>query len=135
MNSLASKIFGEDKEEMRTAILSLHLKRRIEETLIKCGMPVGLKGFQYIPEACAVLAEKPNIKITVMYEVVAKKFDTTASRVERSIRHAFSRTIKKGNHEMVQKYFGNENTNKNTLKLLLWNINREMEETADESTD
>ena len=73
------------------------MKRLIEETLIKCGMPVGLKGFQYIPEACSVLAEEPNIKITVMYEVVAKKFDTTPSRVERAIRHAFQRGSQLGN--------------------------------------
>lgn len=111
------------------------MKRLIEETLIKCGMPVGLKGFQYIPEACAVLAENPNIKITVMYEVVAKRVDSTPSRVERAIRHALVRTRKKGNPEMVQKYFGNENTNSSTLKLLVWHINREMEETANESTD
>lgn len=111
------------------------MKRLIEETLIKCGMPVGLKGFQYIPEACAALAEEPNIKIIALYSVVAKKFDTTQTAVERAIRNAFVRTRKKGNPEMVQKYFGNENTNASTLKLLVWHINREMEETANESTD
>ena len=111
------------------------MKRLIEETLIKCGMPVGLKGFQYIPEACAVLAEEPNIKITVMYEVVAKRVNSTPSRVERSIRHALLRTRKKGNPEMVQKYFGNENTNASTLKLLLWHISREMEDAINEKND
>lgn len=104
------------------------MKRLIEETLIKCGMPVGLKGFQYIPEACAVLAENPNIKITVMYEVVAKKFDTTASRVERAIRHAFLRGYKLGNKAVYESCLGNVHTNSNCLKMLLWNVKREMEE-------
>lgn len=109
------------------------LKRRIEEVLVMCGVPVSVKGFRYIPEACAVLAENPNIKITVMYGEVAKRFNTTAQRVERAIRHALLRTREKGNPEMVQKYFGNENTNSSTLKLLVWHINREMEDSANEA--
>ena len=111
------------------------MKRLIEETLIKCGMPVGLKGFQYIPKACAVLAEEPNIKITVMYDVVAKRFNTTASRVERAIRHAFERVLFLGDKDLCRTYFGTYATNSNMLKTLLWNVQREMEETANESTD
>jgi hypothetical protein len=55
--------------------------------------------------------------------------------VERAIRHALLRTRKKGNTEMVQKYFGNENTNASTLKLLLWHISREMEDAINEKND
>lgn len=109
------------------------MKRLIEETLIKCGMPVGLKGFQYIPEACAVLAEEPNIKITVMYEVVAKRVNSTPSRVERAIRHAFQRGYKLGNKAVYESCLGNVRTNSNCLKMLLWKVKREMEETANEA--
>lgn len=111
------------------------LKRRIEEVLVMCGVPVSVKGFRYIPEACAVLAEEPNIKIIALYSVVAKKFDTTQNAVERSIRNALLRTREKGNPEMVQKYFGNENANARALKLLLWHISREMEDVINEKND
>ncbi len=109
------------------------MKRLIEDTLIKCGMPVGLCGFQYIVEAVHILKEEPNIKICYMYEVVAKIMYTTASRVERGIRHAFLRTREKGNAEMVKKYFGTDKTNSSSLKSLLLHIKREMEETENEA--
>lgn len=111
------------------------MKRLIEEALIKCGMPVGLKGFRYIPEACAVLNEEPDIKITVMYGVVAKKFDTTPSRVERAIRHAFERVLFLGDKDLCRMYFGTYTTNSHMLKTLLWNVKKETEDAENESAD
>ena len=48
---------------------------------------VDLSGFRYLVEACSLY---PN-KVTNIYEIVSKKFDTTPSRVERNIRQYISR--------------------------------------------
>ena len=42
----------------------------------------------------------------VLYPAVAKKFGTTASRVERAIRHAIEVAWDRGDLETLQKYFG-----------------------------
>ena len=42
----------------------------------------------------------------VLYPAVAKKYSTTASRVERAIRHAIELAWDRGDVEMLQKYFG-----------------------------
>ena len=42
----------------------------------------------------------------VLYPEVAKRFGTTASRVERAIRHAIEVAWDRGDLETLQKYFG-----------------------------
>ncbi|ANU23454.1 sporulation transcription factor Spo0A [Planococcus donghaensis] len=55
------------------------------------GIPPHLKGYSYLKEAVSLVLEQPEFlnKITKeLYPGIAAKFDTTSSRVERSIRHA-----------------------------------------------
>ena len=47
-----------------------------------------------------------NAVTKVLYPAVAKKFGTTASRVERAIRHAIEVAWDRGDLETLQKYFG-----------------------------
>ena len=42
----------------------------------------------------------------MLYPAVARKFGTTASRVERAIRHAIEVAWDRGDLETLQKYFG-----------------------------
>ncbi len=42
----------------------------------------------------------------VLYPDIAKKFDTTPSRVERAIRHAIEVAWNRGNYESISKMFG-----------------------------
>ncbi len=53
-------------------------------------IPVHMKGYQYIKTATNVLHTDPSAiyKVIKLYETVAEKENTTASRVERGIRHA-----------------------------------------------
>lgn len=67
------------------------LKRAIAEYIQYIGVPVHLKGYQYICSAIFLLATYPNDSsgITkVVYPTVAKIHKTTASRVERAMRNA-----------------------------------------------
>ena len=47
-----------------------------------------------------------NAVTKVLYPAVAKKYGTTASRVERAIRHAIEVAWDRGDLETLQKYFG-----------------------------
>ena len=47
-----------------------------------------------------------NAVTKVLYPEVAKKFNTTSSRVERAIRHAIEVAWDRGDLEVLQKYFG-----------------------------
>ena len=47
-----------------------------------------------------------NAVTKVLYPEVAKRYNTTASRVERAIRHAIEVAWDRGDLETLQKYFG-----------------------------
>ena len=72
-------------------------------------MPAHIKGYQYLREAIRLTVEDMeviNAVTKVLYPAVAKKFNTTASRVERAIRHAIEVAWDRGDLETLQKYFG-----------------------------
>ena len=73
------------------------------------GVPAHIKGYQYLREAIMMTVEDMdviNAVTKVLYPEVAKKFGTTASRVERAIRHAIEVAWDRGDLETLQKYFG-----------------------------
>ncbi len=73
------------------------------------GVPAHIKGYQYLREAIIIAVEDMdviNAVTKVLYPEVAKRFGTTASRVERAIRHAIEVAWDRGDLETLQKYFG-----------------------------
>ena len=73
------------------------------------GVPAHIKGYQYLREAIIMTVddmEVINAVTKILYPEVAKKFGTTASRVERAIRHAIEVAWDRGDLETLQKYFG-----------------------------
>ena len=69
------------------------MKKKVENALIELGITPYLKGFYYISSAVEIIL-KSNGKVRIVdgvYVDIAKEFDTTASRVERAIRYAFSK--------------------------------------------
>ena len=82
----------------------------ISEILVELGMPSHIMGYRYFVYAIKLASEDPNIinNITfVLYPTVAKHFDTSASRVERAIRHGIECAWDRGNLDVIEKYFGN----------------------------
>lgn len=67
------------------------LKDRVGDLLITLGVTPALKGFYYILDAVEIVANNPNIKTMDMYEIIAIRHNTEARRVDRSLRHAFSK--------------------------------------------
>ena len=73
------------------------------------GVPAHIKGYQYLREAIIIAVNDMDVinAITkVLYPMVAKKFDTTASRVERAIRHAIEVAWDRGDLDTLQRFFG-----------------------------
>lgn len=103
-------------------------RAKIEDTLLAMGVPAGIKGFNYIADAIEIFDERgTNISITKeLYPAIAKKNNTTPSRTERAIRHAFEVVRYKGNKEAVRKYIGNVNcNNSSSIKQLHMMLKRE----------
>lgn len=104
-------------------------RAKIEDTLLAMGVPAGIKGFTYIADAIQIFDERgTDIQITKeLYPAIAVKNNTTPSRTERAIRHAFEVVRShKGNPEIVEKYIGFTNcNNSSSLKQLYMMLKRE----------
>ena len=86
-----------------------NLEKSITKILHELGVPSHIKGYQYIREGIINLYNKPEIigGITKeLYPDIAKKFDTTVSRVERAIRHAIEVSWNRGNWDLMEEIFG-----------------------------
>lgn len=80
----------------------------ITNLLHEIGVPAHIKGYLYLREAIAMVFNNVEIlgSITkVLYPVIAKKFKTTSSRVERAIRHSIEVAWSRGNVETISEIF------------------------------
>ena len=85
------------------------LESQVTAIIHDVGVPAHIKGYQYLREAIIIAVKDMdviNAVTKVLYPEVAKRFGTTASRVERAIRHAIEVAWDRGDLETLQKYFG-----------------------------
>lgn len=85
------------------------LEASVTEIIHEIGVPAHIKGYQYLREAIIRTIndmDMINAVTKVLYPEVAKKFNTTPSRVERAIRHAIEVAWDRGDIETLQKFFG-----------------------------
>ena len=88
---------------------SRNLESMVTAIIHDVGVPAHIKGYQYLREAILIAVadmDVINAVTKVLYPEVAKRFNTTASRVERAIRHAIEVAWDRGDLETLQKYFG-----------------------------
>lgn len=86
------------------------LEMDISNLLIKLGIPASIKGYRFAREAIKIIIEEPEAIHAItkcIYPEVAERFDTTASRVERAIRHAVEISVTRANYELYNELFGN----------------------------
>lgn len=81
---------------------------KIADILKTLGTPVSLKGYKYIKYAIKLILQNENHadNIIRLYALVASKYDTTASRVERNIRHVIETAWDRGDVTTQRKLFG-----------------------------
>lgn len=85
------------------------LEAEVTAIIHDVGVPAHIKGYQYLREAILIAVadmDVINAVTKVLYPEVAKRYNTTASRVERAIRHAIEVAWDRGDLETLQKYFG-----------------------------
>ena len=85
------------------------LELKVTEILHQIGVPAHIKGYHYLRDSIILSIEKPEIINAVtkqLYPTVAKKYETTSSRVERAIRHAIEVAWDRGDVEVLNSYFG-----------------------------
>ena len=85
------------------------LEANVTAIIHEIGVPAHIKGYQYLREAIIMTVEDMdviNAVTKILYPEVARKFGTTASRVERAIRHAIEVAWDRGDIETLQKFFG-----------------------------
>ena len=99
------------KEEQRRLEQSDKVSLEIIVTNIihEIGVPAHIKGYMYLREAISMVYNDIELlgSITkVLYPDIAKKYNTTASRVERAIRHAIEVAWSRGNIDSISSLFG-----------------------------
>lgn len=86
-----------------------NLEASITSIMHEIGVPAHIKGYLYIREAITMVYHDIELlgSITkILYPDIAKKYNTTASRVERAIRHAIEVAWNRGNIESITELFG-----------------------------
>lgn len=76
---------------------------------ITIGIPPHIKGFSYLREGIKLAVDDPSIinKVTKeLYPQIAERFTTSASKVERAIRHAIEVAWNRGRAEAISSIFG-----------------------------
>lgn len=87
----------------------LSLEDRLSNLFLAMGIPAHIKGYQYLREAIRLVIEKPDMigGITKeLYPTVARRFNTSSSKVERAIRHAIEVAWSRGRVDTLNKAFG-----------------------------
>ncbi len=85
------------------------LEIEITNIIHEVGVPAHIKGYQYIRQAITMVVEDMELLGAVtkeLYPAIAKKNNTTPSRVERAIRHAIEVAWNRGKLETINKLFG-----------------------------
>ena len=81
----------------------------ISDIMRRIGVPAHIKGYQYLRKSivlCVNDSEMLGSVTKILYPTVAKEFGTTASRVERAIRHAIEVAWDRGDVDVLSSFFG-----------------------------
>ena len=85
------------------------IETQVTRIIHQIGVPAHIKGYQYLRTAILLTvrdSEMINSVTKVLYPSVAKKYQTTTSRVERAIRHAIEVAWDRGDVDTLNSYFG-----------------------------
>ena len=85
------------------------LDEKISYIFMTVGIPAHIKGYKFLREAIKLSITEPNIINSItkkLYPSIATKYDTSASKVERAIRHAIEVAWNRGKIENINSLFG-----------------------------
>ena len=85
------------------------MESQVTKIIHQIGVPAHIKGYQYLRTAILLTISDSDIinSVTkILYPSIAKKYQTTTSRVERAIRHAIEVAWDRGDVDTLNSYFG-----------------------------
>lgn len=96
-------------ESGREMISDIKLEAEITSIIHEIGIPAHIKGYHYLRDSIILSIKDSDMINSItkfLYPTIAKKYQTTASRVERAIRHAIEVAWSRGNLEVINNMFG-----------------------------
>lgn len=96
-------------QDVETSRGPIDLETEITSIIHEIGVPAHIKGYMYLREAITMVVNDMELLSAVtkeLYPSIAKKYNTTASRVERAIRHAIEVAWGRGQVDAINKLFG-----------------------------
>lgn len=108
LSALEEKIIDCTRKTLKP-VRNKNMDERITNIFITVGIPAHIKGYQFLREAVKMTVDMPDIINSItkkLYPGIAEKFETTASKVERAIRHAIEVAWNRGKIENINQIFG-----------------------------
>ena len=96
-------------EKQQTDTEERDLESDVTNIIHEIGVPAHIKGYQYLREAIIMSVndiDMLNSITKILYPTIAKKYQTTPSRVERAIRHAIEVAWSRGKMDTIDELFG-----------------------------
>lgn len=93
----------------KAAYMEQNLETDVTQMLHEIGIPAHIKGYQYLRDAIIMSvqdAEMLSSVTKILYPTIAKRHQTTPSRVERAIRHAIEVAWSRGKMDTLNELFG-----------------------------
>ena len=107
------EIGGEKQEDLGLEVLAKNRKTSLDEKIsnifINVGIPPHIKGYSFLREGVKMAVDNPEIINNItkkLYPMIGKKYSTTASKVERAIRHAIEVAWNRGRIENINNILG-----------------------------
>ena len=97
------------QENVSSKRKAVTVEEKISEIFISIGIPPHIKGYGYLREGIKMTIERPYVINSVtkeLYPSIAKTYGTTASKVERAIRHAIEVAWNRGRIDAINAIFG-----------------------------
>ena len=104
-----SKVNDSSSAQSTGLVSQKDLETSITSIIKEIGVPPHIKGYAFLREGIQLVYDDVELlgSVTkVLYPEIAKKHNTTPSRVERAIRHAIEVAWKRGNFDFIFETFG-----------------------------
>lgn len=108
LEALINRIWSIHENPLKN-MRNLTVEERVTEVLHEIGVPAHIRGYHYSRRAIVIAVDKPEIINYVtkeLYPTISRDFETTASRVERAIRHAIEVAWTRGKVDVLERIFG-----------------------------
>jgi two-component system response regulator (stage 0 sporulation protein A) len=104
----------EDKDKLKrkpetSGFHTISLEEKISKIFINVGIPPHIKGYSFLREGVKMAVEEPDIINNItkkLYPSIGEKYQTTASKVERAIRHAIEVAWNRGRIDNINNILG-----------------------------